>query len=818
MVKNNKKAYTLVELIICIFLISIVGVSIFIGINKNNKKDKEREKTISQVINAADVYYSMNQSLNSELKNNYGYLVLNVNDLKNNGILDDNMKVPELTKSEEEENLGKTYDKLVINDDDVELGKVNIIYPYEKGIPLMMNLNEISIEDFEKDLFQCNSNLDKIDYMNEDYAVSSIDNFYCGVYDYDDTSKKDNTTYKQKEEILDGIEGGNSYTLGYKINVNGKDIVGTRLLRVNTDYNPTFSKKFSDGSDYVCGEYTNQDVTLSFEEDTSQDRNIKFSWYKDGTEIEDNKEDDDKSFYIVKETGNYKGEYLLKGRISDNSKIGNSECKINIDKIKPVINVSITDNILKASISDDDSGVYGYIYSKEPKTISELEFKDFTKEVEFSFNVSGSNSLYYIYAIDNAGNIKELEYNVGDGNYPSITYEPIDNSFSKFKVTVKNISGKKEFNIENIKVQFDFNNEELYNRNNYKDNEQKSGSIDKFIENYKYDKSYDSKKSNYIDYNKYNEGYTCNESECSFVIDMINEWKTCSVEGECSVFFDYKDLFNLNLNYHVYAKNNQGFYKEVKINSVLNMYIDFTSLSGLFNYGKYSVYFEKDNNYGDLIFRRYNSEGKNNRLFYYNNSKNKNNDLGEFSYNYGITYDKFDEDGVNFTICRNYKQEHVRKKWNSKKMKYEKIYYYVPYKDYKRFKFNNDTEKLEIDEEYDKEDNSKCNFTSKVSNNYKGEVYYDKFENSREFFSRYLDLLKDWEKKNDHTTNPDYYNISNIVSNYVFYQNINGVTWNSIIILTSSGAVGNRNKEYDKLFFLPEVTLNNIKSVSGKID
>lgn len=807
MIKNNKKAYTLVELIICIFLISIVGVSIFIGINKNNKKDKEREKTISQVINAADVYYSMNQSLNSELKNNYGYLVLNVNDLKNNGILDDNMKVPELTKSEEEENLGKTYDKLVINDDDVELGKVNIIYPYEKGIPLMMNLNEISIEYFEKDLFKCNSNLDKIDYMNEDYVVSSIDDFSCVVYNYDNTDKP-------KEGILDGIDVGNIF-LEYKINVNDKDIFGTRLLHVNTDYNPTFSKKLSDGNDYVCGEYTNQDVTLSFKEDTPQDRNIKFSWYKNGTEIEDNHE----SNYIVKETGNYKGEYLLKGRISDNSKIGNSECEIKIDKIKPVIKVSITDNILEASISDaGGSGVYGYIYSNKPKTISELKFEDFTEGDKFSFDVSGSNSLYYIYAIDKAGNIKELEYNVGDDNYPSITYEPIDNSFSKFKVTVRNINDDAKFNIENIKVQFDFNDEELYNRNNYKDSKRKSEYIDEFINNYKYNKSYDSKKSNYIDYNNYIEDYTCDGTECSFAIDMIKEWKTCSGERKCSVFFDYNDLFNLNLNYHVYAKNNQGFYKEMKINSVLNVYIDFGSLAGLFNYGKYSVYFEKDNNYGDLIFRRYTSEGKNNRLFYYNNYKNKNNDLGEFSYNYGITYDKFDEDGVEFTICRNYKQEHVRKKWNSKKMKTEKIYYYVPHKDYKRFRFNNDTEKLEIYEEYDQEDNSKCNFTSKASNNYKGETYYDKFENSKDFFSRYFDLLKDWHKKNDNTANPDYYDISNIVSNYVFYQNINGVTWNSIIILTSSGAIGDRNREYDKLFFLPEVTLNKIKSVNGKID
>ena len=55
---KNKKGFTLIEIIVCIVLISLIA-TISIILLKNNS-DKSEDKNKKEIVSAADVYFSLN--------------------------------------------------------------------------------------------------------------------------------------------------------------------------------------------------------------------------------------------------------------------------------------------------------------------------------------------------------------------------------------------------------------------------------------------------------------------------------------------------------------------------------------------------------------------------------------------------------------------------------------------------------------------------------------------------------------------------------------------------------------------------------------
>ena len=76
---KNKKGFTLIEIIVCIVLISLIA-TISIILLKNNS-DKSEDKNKKEIVSAADVYFSLNDKYKKELEENNGYLVLNISEL-----------------------------------------------------------------------------------------------------------------------------------------------------------------------------------------------------------------------------------------------------------------------------------------------------------------------------------------------------------------------------------------------------------------------------------------------------------------------------------------------------------------------------------------------------------------------------------------------------------------------------------------------------------------------------------------------------------------------------------------------------------------
>jgi len=806
----NKKGFTLIEIIICISLLALVGItSVTLYFNTNNK-DKKREKIISDVIASADVFYSSNTDIQNKLNNNYGYYVIKINDLKEMGLLDKDFVIPEKNSSDP---VGADYTKIVITDlkdietlvsSDGDLGLIEYIYPYVPGDPFIANLLPISMEYFEKESFLCNTGIsnNKIDYMSQDYKITSISNFKCAVADNNASS----IDFSQLDYLINYNQNLNlkvgDNLIGYKITVDGLDVYSDRTIYVNKEYNPAFISK-SNNKPYTCGTWTNKDVNLQFiqeEYTTLPDGNLSFVWSKNSSATNNTN-----SLFIASSTGLYTGKYTLKGVFNKTAKKeGQASCQINIDKTQPVI--TVTDGERQKIITFTDAGGsmhYGYIKSTTKYTTAEknnLTKDNFTVGTTLTIPEGQISQNYYIYAIDNAGNITERTvYVAGEEMYPEITYEPIENSFSKFKVTIKDISGR-GYDLSEVKLQYTFNKEaEFY----YESIGKSEGAYkEAFDLNYAYKNWSSLSKVNSIDKTADCEGKT----ECSFEIDMFDIIDKCIGDINCYKILDYSSMYKLNIDYHIYAKNNQNKYREIKLNSVLNSYIDekvFDEKLYNANIASSTMSREADiisvNEDGDILFQQKikNGDGSDYYIYYYDNINN-------------VFYTVLDEEWLENT------------KRNREKIGYS--LFNTSYIKYKICKTDENLRKIETTYTYSLKSHKITGKSSKtyynVSNFYcSGTSVIDVFDYSSIKYTslpysfsiiNYLYKIDDYSEKV--YKNPDsfgVYNISNRdIDNKIFNSQIDGTIWNSILTYKLS----DRNEKINKLFFQSGVTLNEISN------
>ena len=135
---NNKKGFTIIEIIISLTLIVLIGTISIIYLNKDKNS---KEKNIKSILNAADVYYSTNKNNIKELlSENYGFIVLNISEIKDSGLLKLDYKLPD------NDNENEDYTKMIIFDDnylgenpfDIEsekIGDINFIhFSFNKSI------------------------------------------------------------------------------------------------------------------------------------------------------------------------------------------------------------------------------------------------------------------------------------------------------------------------------------------------------------------------------------------------------------------------------------------------------------------------------------------------------------------------------------------------------------------------------------------------------------------------------------------------------------------------------------------------------------
>lgn len=92
--KNNKKGFTLVEIIIVVSILVVVAtifsVNMISTLNKN--KEKEEENVITVVKTAAETYIAVNPEKFEDLYEGYGYVDVTIDELIDNGLLNDDIR------------------------------------------------------------------------------------------------------------------------------------------------------------------------------------------------------------------------------------------------------------------------------------------------------------------------------------------------------------------------------------------------------------------------------------------------------------------------------------------------------------------------------------------------------------------------------------------------------------------------------------------------------------------------------------------------------------------------------------------------------
>ena len=583
----NKKGFTLIEIILSITIIAVIAT---LSIVTFTKKKDSTDKIKNTIIAAADVYYSTSKEIQEKVKNNGGFIVFSIEDLINNGVLDKNFTVTELenTLSEKAKNDGKTYEKIVFYYDISNLKEDKIttydkyIYPYEKNKPFILNLEELKLEFDEvtnKDIsdpeynFNCRTDIETLYYLSKDYTKEELDNYEC------ERNKIHNSREEKKTTNID-------------LHYSSDDIVlnDERKVTVYPKFNPKIVGTTTSNEIYECGNWSNKDITLKLQDNNNTnilDHNLSYEW--------SNKETNEEITITTSENINLN--YSLKGKTKKLKDTvitaGELSCDVKIDKTSPTVEYDGN----SFTIKDDDSGIKNLTITENNKVKVNNTYKADTKNIYYKYSKDNLiNKNVSVIVEDNAGN--EMYYTPNLDDLPSIKVEPIPNTYTKFKVMLKNYK-----NLNNINISYGFNEDYINNLKTYIN----ILNIGKVNYEYKNPDALNNKtfKDTYLNGNSRNiktisaDDIKLNNNEYTFEIDMLDALYDCigadketetvnknskflceSLENTIQKSFyptviKLREWFNnLKLDYYITLKNTNDKETVYKVTSQYNMYFD----------------------------------------------------------------------------------------------------------------------------------------------------------------------------------------------------------------------------------------------------
>lgn len=438
--KTNKKGFTLIEIIVCLVIISVIATISIVALV--NKKDSEYDKNVKKVVNSADVYYSSNEKIQQDLVNNGGYLVLSVEQLRNLGLLENELLIDGIDISELKDE-GSNYKKVLLSNRGEGNEGVTLYYPLTgspRNYSTTKYIYDNDLEDTQKNIDYLKKNFfDKVYFYDNDFNRLNIecdkDGFSCGNLYIDNginiETLKNKMLFQQiKYQDKSLTKELFIYTAPeiyvYNINDNGEE----EIINSDSDFDKWYKNVkidivgVADDEAYLNGKNSN----LSIHEVSNPTNNIN--------------KDQKTTSYSFNESGEYKYSYKFEASSLENTLISSyinipEDKTIKVDNVLPVIKKINSDNgEIQYEITDDKSG------------ISEVYCSENSSDVG---KIIGNNNIYecknkYVIAYDNAKN-KNIYINedVKSIDEDDIIIKPIENSFSKFSVTVKNYSNYKDW-------------------------------------------------------------------------------------------------------------------------------------------------------------------------------------------------------------------------------------------------------------------------------------------------------------------------------------------------------------------------------------
>jgi len=259
----NKRAFTLVEIIVCISIIAVVGIVIGVNSDKIFGGEKTKEDVVTTIISAAEVYTDSNSEI-IDMIYQKGFVKLTIGELKNGGYLTDNIL--------DENGVIIPDDKPVLvtlNED----GLLDIIYEKDDSEQGYMINNSLTIaygDNFKCDYYVGNTG-GLIFYDNKENNISSEFNLVSSI--------TDNKQYSCDNTTVNGNKAG-KYDVKYRYRIDGVTRTKERVVEVldvfeyfiNTD-------NFVDKQHYL-------DETKNVLYTTNNDYDLKISSNYDGEPID----------------------------------------------------------------------------------------------------------------------------------------------------------------------------------------------------------------------------------------------------------------------------------------------------------------------------------------------------------------------------------------------------------------------------------------------------------------------------------------------------------------------------------------------------
>lgn len=264
----NKKGFTLVEIIaVIVLLVTIGGIFTVSMVRKLNDKDNNKD-TVKQIISAADAYVSANKEEIEKLYEGYNFVDITIKDLKNNGLLNDDVIDP---------NTNEKY-----SDDE----KVRITLNGSTGAVEFT----ISPEDQDNTYLIADDIYLKYDANNTNWC-NNDDNVFMGLNSSDKNASRlvlvnassadetytlvKNDTIVKKDCNVNATKAGN-YEIKYEYTYNGTTVSKTRNVHVSSNdkdiesftaiINDNHNKIFLDASK----EETNITLTITYRNGTKE--------------------------------------------------------------------------------------------------------------------------------------------------------------------------------------------------------------------------------------------------------------------------------------------------------------------------------------------------------------------------------------------------------------------------------------------------------------------------------------------------------------------------------------------------------------------
>ena len=94
---ENKRGFTLIEIVVVVGLLALIGVAIAFSANSllKNQKEDEYENFIKRIESAANTYVTSNSEILEDLYTDKGYVIITIGDLIGEGLINQNTINPE---------------------------------------------------------------------------------------------------------------------------------------------------------------------------------------------------------------------------------------------------------------------------------------------------------------------------------------------------------------------------------------------------------------------------------------------------------------------------------------------------------------------------------------------------------------------------------------------------------------------------------------------------------------------------------------------------------------------------------------------------